>query len=112
MLIVTNMANNRSLQIGVVINIFSVMICAAMIIYFMVLALLPANTRKCLAILEYDYSEDHIYAVIQYHNGTTVPVKFDYSPQWKYYGYDQGLFATTIISLLGWVSRLFDRIVL
>ena len=96
------MANNCSWQIGVVINIFSVMICAAMIIYFMVLALLPANTRRCLAILDYD---DYIYAVIQYHNGTTVPVKFFYSPwQWGYYGYGQGLFATTIIGLLGWVS--------
>ena len=80
-----------------------------MIMYFMVLALLPVNTGSCLAILDYD---NYIYAVIQYHNGTTVPVKFDYSPQWVYYGYDQGLFATTIISLLGWVSRLFDRIVL
>ena len=109
MLIVTNMANNRSLQIGVVINTFSVMICTAMIIYFMVLALLPANTRRCLAILNYDdYSEDHtvyIYAVIQYHNGTAVPVKLYYWPwEWQNYGNDQGLFASTIISLLGWVS--------
>ena len=77
--------------------------------YFMVLAFLPVNTGSCLAILEYD---DYVYAVIQYHNDTTVPVKF-YKPwEWKYYGYGQGLFATTIISLLGWVSRLFDRIVL
>ena len=108
------MANNCSWQIGVVINIFSVMICAAMIMYFMVLVLLPVNTGRCLAILDYDdYFKDHIYAVIHYHNGTTVPVKFDYiSWQWRYYGYSEGLFATIIISLLGWVSRLFDRIVL
>lgn len=76
----------------------------------MVLALLPANTGSCLAILDYDY---YVYAVIQYHNGTTVPVKLDYIPwPWRYYGYSEGLFATTIISLFGWVSRLFDRIVL
>ena len=72
----------------------------------MVLALLPANTRKCLAILEYDYSfQDYIYAVIQYHNGTAVPVKVYYTPwDWQNYFYGQGLLATTIISLLGWVS--------
>ena len=98
------MANNCSWQIGVVINTFSVMICAAMIIYFMVLALLPAYNRSCLAILK--YSEDFsIYAVIQYHNGTAVPVRVYYTPwEWQNYDNDQGLFASTIISLLGWVS--------
>ena len=95
----------HSLQIGVVINTFSTIICSAMIICFLVLAFLPLTNKICLDLLEYDY--DYMDAVVKFNNGATASVQIYYWP-WQYgnYSYAQTIYATTIICLVGWVSYL------
>ena len=81
------------------------MICSVMIMCFVVLAFLPLSNDVCLEILKYDH--DGIDAVAKFDNGATASIKiFDWQWQYGYYGYAQTIYATTIISLFGWVSDL------
>ena len=88
---------NLSLQIGVVINAFSIVICSAMIIYFVVLV-----NAGCLNLLDYgDYNHD-MYGKIKFDNGTTASINFHYW-KWSPYDYGAGVFATMLVCLFGWV---------
>lgn len=96
---------NHSLQIGVVINIFSFVICSAMFIYFVVLAFsfMFLSNAGCLDLLQNAYF-DHINAMIWlYNNRTTDPVELYYY-DWVRFDYGTGVFATTLVCLIGWVS--------
>ena len=86
---------NLSLQIEVVINIFSIVICSAMIIYFVVLAALFNVT-----LLDYDYYNYYMFGKIRFDNGTTGRVYWVESS----YDYDADIFVAMMVCLFGWVS--------
>ena len=94
---------NLTLQVEVVINIFSTVICSTMIIYLVVLASSFYDNVGCLKLLHY---RDNIYRAdnfnIRFDNGTTGIIYLTW--EWSRYEYGAGVFATMLVCLFGWVS--------
>ena len=95
---------NLLLQIGVLINAFSIVICSAMIIYFVVLASSFNVNAGCLNLLDYRDYNDYIWSSsrVQVENGTTGDVYW----LWSGYHYGAGVYVTMLVCLCGWVSDI------
>ena len=83
-----------------------------MIMCFVVLAFWPLTNEDCSELLTYEYYfygegnyQPFMHAVVQFEDGTTTSVKLSLL-DWTYLGYGPGIFSTTIICVLGWVSDL------